>query len=419
MRLAIAVPEPHVTKPVLDAALEASTRFQTEMVRNGEVPTFRKAVGEGRVKWHPEPPGDERFDHARTVLGRGWGDCDDLGPWHAASLRATGEDPGARAVVKRSGPRRWHVIVQRSDGSVQDPSKAAGMHGAKGVVVGQLPPSLAPMTSPASSVVGGPADWRPVIAVRPVLGGSAWESRVDVPTGVMVPHWSRNDWALSALNRAPVAHQALYGAMVGACAVGKHAGCDPKHLRKLRALSMLCKGHAPARVASVCGEEATLAALEVAGAMNSVGFNFGKLFNKLAPFVSKIARFVPFVGPVVSTALDVVTDLKLVPDGDGGGGGGKLKLPKVNIPGVGPIASLALDLGKQMVDQRLRSSPAPSVRPAPAQAPRPVVPVRVAPAPRPAPAPVPVAFRASASIAIPPHMAALEAFPGGHIVLRF
>jgi hypothetical protein len=270
------------------------------------------------------------------------------------------------------------------------------------------------MVYPASSVVGGPAEWRPTIAVRPVLGGSAWESRVDVPTGVLVPKWSRNDWALSALNRAPVASQSLYDTLVGACRVGKHAGCDPKHLRKLRALAMLCKGHAPARVAAVCGEEATLGALEVAGAMNSVGFNFGKLFNKLAPLVSKVIRFVPFVGPVASTALDVVTDLKLVPEGDGGGGGG-IKLPKVKIPGVGPIASAALDLGKQMVDQRLRSSPAP--RPAPAPAPRPVVPVRVAPAPRPAPAPAPVTFRATASI--PLHFAAYEAFPGGHIVLRF
>src|SRR6185369_900875 len=70
-----------------------------------EVPTFEKALPHG-IKWKPEPPGDEHFDHAKTVLARKWGDCDDLAPWQAASLRHTGEDPGAKAVAKRSGLHR-------------------------------------------------------------------------------------------------------------------------------------------------------------------------------------------------------------------------------------------------------------------------------------------------------------------------
>src|SRR5262245_39874367 len=100
MRVNVAIPEAHVTRPVLDAALEATTRLNEQLLKEGVVPPFRKAVN--AVRWKPEPPGDEHFDHAAVVLGRGWGDCDDLAPWHAASLRATGEDPGAKAFVKKS-----------------------------------------------------------------------------------------------------------------------------------------------------------------------------------------------------------------------------------------------------------------------------------------------------------------------------
>ena len=126
MRVNVAIPEAHVDAPVLNAALESVTRLNEEMLAQGEVPTFTDGLKEG-IKWKPEPPGDEHFDHAATVLRRKWGDCDDLAPWQAASLRHTGEDPEARAIVRRSGPKRWHAIVRRGDGSIDDPSKAAGM----------------------------------------------------------------------------------------------------------------------------------------------------------------------------------------------------------------------------------------------------------------------------------------------------
>lgn len=63
------------------------------------------------------------------VMMRGWGDCDDLACWRAAELREGG-DPGARVFVRpsRSGVAgRWHAIVQRGDGSFEDPSARLGM----------------------------------------------------------------------------------------------------------------------------------------------------------------------------------------------------------------------------------------------------------------------------------------------------
>src|SRR4051812_16639207 len=109
MRIQVAVPEAHVEAPVLNAALESVTALNESMLRTGEIPTFTEAVKAGRVRWQPEPPGQEHFDHAKRVLQRGWGDCDDIAPFYAAELRATGQDPGARAVAKRSGPKRWHA----------------------------------------------------------------------------------------------------------------------------------------------------------------------------------------------------------------------------------------------------------------------------------------------------------------------
>ena len=125
MRYRIAVPEAHVEASIIDAALEAVTRLDESMIHSGDVPDF-DARPKGII-WKPEPKGDEFFDNAQTIIQRGWGDCDDLAPWKAASLRATGEDPGAIAKVVKSGPSMYHAIVERSDGAIDDPSVECGM----------------------------------------------------------------------------------------------------------------------------------------------------------------------------------------------------------------------------------------------------------------------------------------------------
>src|SRR5208282_6915953 len=126
MRIRIAVPEEHVDPSVIDAALEAVTRLDESMIRKGQSMTSHDLVDAGAV-WKPEPPGDEHFDHGGTIAARGWGDCDDWAPLHAATLRANGDDPGARAIIVPSGKHNWHAIVKRSDGSTDDPSADAGM----------------------------------------------------------------------------------------------------------------------------------------------------------------------------------------------------------------------------------------------------------------------------------------------------
>lgn len=70
----------------------------------------------------------EEWLTAHEVKARGWGDCDDLGPWRAAELRLQGEKAQA---VPRPTPAGWHIIVRRGDGSIDDPSARLGMPTAK------------------------------------------------------------------------------------------------------------------------------------------------------------------------------------------------------------------------------------------------------------------------------------------------
>lgn len=328
MRINVAIPEAQVSKPVLDAALEATTRLNEQMIADGEVPTFADALEhrKGGIRWKPEPPGPEHFDHAETVMVRGWGDCDDLAPWHAASLRHTGEDPNARAVVKKSGPKRWHAIVQRSDGSYDDPSRDAGMGKVSGINGAWVP--LMPGASAA--VVGAyilPP--RPQIALRPSRGG--WQARADIPW-----HWrekllrdnSPRRHAMVTLHTAPVASTALTGALDGACELAIAGGyADPEHIERLAAMAAITEGLERGdldwdEIVDDFGEEHAHAA-----AQSVVGFfgGLGKVFKKATKFVAPIlknplvrtaASFVPG-GTAATTAFDLAQ--QAMPSGRGGG----------------------------------------------------------------------------------------------------
>src|SRR5271166_235395 len=189
MRIRIAVPEEHVDPSVIDAALEAVTRLDESMIRKGQSMTSHDLVDAGAV-WRPEPPGDEHFDHGGTIETRGWGDCDDWAPLHAATLRASGEDPGAVARVIPSGPSTYHAIVERSDGKLEDPSAMAGMQGstvvgASDMAVWACDPhdgriyagSLAPTVGPLAVHCGG------AFAIRGAMlpDGPYYEARADMP----------------------------------------------------------------------------------------------------------------------------------------------------------------------------------------------------------------------------------------------
>lgn len=201
MRIKLAIPDRHVTPEALEAVLEATMLANESAIRSGEVPALSDALSRG-LKWKPEPFTDgEHFDMAEQVATRGWGDCDDLAPWLAGELRASGDDEGARPRVYKTGPDRWHVVVQTSDNKILDPSKWAGMKGdaRQYGVAGSV---ARPMARP-----GGGA-----LAVVPHDG--AWWSRVDVPWADALGH-------LASHAKASTPEQALMRALHGAVCCGE------------------------------------------------------------------------------------------------------------------------------------------------------------------------------------------------------
>lgn len=308
MRINVAVPEPHVSAPILNAALEGVTRLDEDLIKSGAVPPFELMIN--NVRWKPEPPGQEHFDHAAKVAARGWGDCDDLGPWHAASLRVTGEDPGARAMVRKSGPKRWHVIVKRSDGSIDDPSIEAGMPG-PGRKVGIRGATQPPMFIRPQSSVSGVYIATPHLALRPLQDRhgrpEAWQARTDLPW-----HWqpgrSASDVAMVSLHKSPISDQALVGACHGAIRLGEASGfAHDDHLDRIAAIRDALEGASWEELADEYGSEHATAAGHVVGSF------FGSIFKGISKGISKIAptalSFVPGVGPAASLAFKAASPL--------------------------------------------------------------------------------------------------------------
>jgi len=300
VRINVAIPEAHVDEGVLNAALEAVTRLDESLLKAGEIPTCDEGIKKG-IRWKPEPPGQEHFDHASLVMKRKHGDCDDLAPWQAASLRASGVDPKARAIVYKSGPKRWHAVVERGDGTIDDPSKRAGMGRPQAVVGAALPL----MYTAPSAVVGGVYRVRPAIAMRPIPGGM--QSRVDLPW------YSREqqgdpmqptDYAMVSLHGARTPDDALVGAIEGACRLGVAAGfAHPDHLDRLAAIAEALDGMPLNEVSDLYGNSHAAAAEQVIG---SLWGGIKSLARKATgPLTSKLVQFVPGVGPIASTALDV------------------------------------------------------------------------------------------------------------------
>lgn len=113
-----------VPRAAIDAALEGLTAIDAsilhELLAQGvELP----APYEWGVRYQREPR--REVEHWQTVvdlLESGAGDCEDLAAAVAAWYRVYEAEP-ARAVVVRVGDRRYHAVVERADGTIEDPSR--------------------------------------------------------------------------------------------------------------------------------------------------------------------------------------------------------------------------------------------------------------------------------------------------------
>ncbi len=271
MRIRLAIPDHLVTPEIIEAALEATTLANAQSIAHGEVPTLTDAIS-GGLKWRPEPFLDgEHFDLAHQVVSRGWGDCDDLAPWLASELRATGEDEGARTRIYSTGPNRYHAVVQTSDGEILDPSRWAGM-GKKSAAVSGVG---AAVTRPFAQRAGG------ALCVMPHKG--KWLARCDVPWGDDPVHFASH-----ARARTPEA--ALDRAIAGAVSCG-----DAVSLANLDR-------------ARVAGQLMLSSGADVLGCNEP---EVGNIFGSILKAAKGAAGFV--VNPAMALGLKTLTDKHLKP----------------------------------------------------------------------------------------------------------
>lgn len=218
MRIRLSIPDRHVTPNVLESVLEATTRANQAAISGGEVGSIVDAIRRG-IKWRAEPFGDgEHFDLAQKVARRGWGDCDDLAPWLAAEMRAHGER--ARPRVYKSGPNKYHVVVEDSDGRIHDPSRWAGMKSISGVE-GALARPMLPHGKSGFTLAKHKGRW--------------W-CRADVP-------WPRARRAhITSLARALAPQGALLRSVSGAVNVAGCIGADDDDVDELARAAELVMG---------------------------------------------------------------------------------------------------------------------------------------------------------------------------------
>ena len=112
------------TRRHLTALLEGLVALNCVILEdNPRTPSIYKAG----VRYVPEPRGFENWLTIDQVIRAGKGDCEDLAAARVAQLRRVGIY--ARAVVIRTGRKRFHAVVRWPDGQIEDPSKKLGMRG--------------------------------------------------------------------------------------------------------------------------------------------------------------------------------------------------------------------------------------------------------------------------------------------------
>ena len=120
------------SEKVLDMILELLVQIDILYLRlNPKTPKMY----ESGVRYHHDSIKDEWFSTCEALHER-LADCKGLSAWLVAEYRVSGIDPGAKCCKKFAvidDPTigklvLYHVMVQRSDGTIEDPSRKLGMN---------------------------------------------------------------------------------------------------------------------------------------------------------------------------------------------------------------------------------------------------------------------------------------------------
>jgi len=176
-----------VRPAAFEAALEGLTRVNEKLMTDPSLggPSIPPLYSAG-VRYKNEPR--DVWRHAADVSAEGWGDCEDLSAYRAAELRVSGEDPKAYVTTYESGPNRYHAVVARGDGTIEDPSRVLGM-GAPGGATNMKWPKHITVLGDDPVPASGPGITFEVI---PIPGGGwgrpkGWRGVVRIPLGAALP----------------------------------------------------------------------------------------------------------------------------------------------------------------------------------------------------------------------------------------
>jgi hypothetical protein len=189
----------------------------------------------------------------------------------------------------------------------------------------------------------------PQLAMRPVPNRhgqvESWQARTDLPW-----HWqpgkSPSDIAMASLHRSPVSDQAMIGACHGAIRLGRASGfAHGENIDQLEAIRDMLEGATYEELVGEYGYEHADIASHVVGSF------FGKIFKavkNVATAPLAVARVIPGVSHAMKLASSPL---------------GRTALSF--IPGVGPVASMALQAASPAVQSLIRSGRhlAPEARP--------------------------------------------------------
>jgi hypothetical protein len=111
----------------VQAVIDAAFLLALHQLRRGRAPHLYESGVRYRREEHATLPGVERVQTPEETYAMGYGDCDDLAPWLAASRVVFDGRDDARPRAIESPGVGYHVVVRYGDGSIEDPSARLGM----------------------------------------------------------------------------------------------------------------------------------------------------------------------------------------------------------------------------------------------------------------------------------------------------
>jgi len=104
--------------PLIEAAVESLVLQNVELMKRRSYPPLYSSG----IRYREEPQGQDDWKTVDRTFADGVGDCEDVGGIRAAELRCMG-DHAAKVKVLRIDESRFHAVVQRGDGVMEDPSR--------------------------------------------------------------------------------------------------------------------------------------------------------------------------------------------------------------------------------------------------------------------------------------------------------